>query len=62
MSMEKFVNDFDKEFDCMSDGEKLYADALAHLIDKDAKDYIEALGDDAHGAMNIAAESDSGYC
>ena len=61
MSMEDFVKDFDREFDNMSVGENLYAEAMAHLIDKEDGNCVEALGDDASGAMNMAAESDGGY-
>ena len=59
--MEDFVKDFDREFDNMSVGENLYAEAMAHLIDKEDGKCVEALGDDASGAMNMAAESDGGY-
>lgn len=59
--MEKLINDFDREFDNMSVGENLYAEAMAHLIDKEDGNCVEALGDDASGAMNMAAESDGGY-
>ena len=61
MAMEEFINEFDREFENMSDGEKLYADALAHLLDKDAQDYVEALGGEDSESMNVAAESDDCY-
>ena len=58
--MRKFINDFASEFDDMSEGEKLYAEALAHLLDRDTKDYIEFL-DDEDIALNIAADPGASY-
>ena len=61
MAIENFINDFDSEFDNMSAGENLYAEALAHLIDKDANGFIESLGDEGCEAMNVAADDDGCY-
>ena len=58
--MEDVVNDFDKEFDNMSAGEKLYADALAHLLDRDTIDYVDFLEEDNEN-LSIAAESGESY-
>ena len=58
--MEKFINDFDSEFENMSVGENLYAEALAHLIDKDANDYVELLGEEG-AAFNVAADGGDSY-
>ena len=58
--MEEFVKDFDGEFADMSLGEKLYADALAHLLDTDTKDYIDFLAED-EDSLKAAADSDSTY-
>lgn len=59
--MENYIKDFDPEFNNMSDGEKLYADALAHLLDKDTADYAEFLNEDTGDALNTAAETDVAY-
>lgn len=59
--MEKLINDFDREFDNMSAGENLYAEAMAHLLDKDTNEFVESLGDEGCASMNAAAESDGGY-
>ena len=59
--MEEFINGFDPEFNEMSESEKLYADGVAHLLDRDTKDYIEFLkaGDDV--ACGAAAEDGGSY-
>ena len=59
--MEDFINEFDGEFNGMTEGEKLYAEALAHLLDVDTADYVEFLKEDDTESSNIAAESDDSY-
>ena len=59
--MENFMTDFDPEFNNMSDGEKLYADALAHLLDKESADYAEFLNEETGDALSAAAEADTSY-
>lgn len=59
--MEKLVNEFDPEFNNMSESEKLYADALAHLLDKDTSDYAEFLEENNTDSLNAAAETDIFY-
>ena len=59
--MEKLVNDFDREFDCMAEGENLYAEAMAHLIDKESNEFVLALGDENCASANVAAESSDFY-
>ena len=59
--MEKFINDFTGEFDELSEGEKLYAEALAHLLDKDTKDYMEFLDDADDVPFNVAADPGAPY-
>lgn len=52
--------DFDEDFNNLSEGEILYADALAHLFDKSANDYIGLLEDEEAGFV-IAAEPSALY-
>lgn len=59
--MKKFINDFNGEFDEMSEGEKLYAEALAHLLDKDTKDYVDFVENDEDVPFNIAADPGASY-
>lgn len=59
--MKKFINDFNGEFDEMSEGEKLYAEALAHLLDKDTKDYVDFVENDEDVSFNIAADPGASY-
>ena len=59
--MEKFINDFDREFDNMPIGENLYAEALAHLIDKDTDEFIESLGAEESASINVAADDGNSY-
>jgi len=59
--MKKFINDFNGEFDEMSEGEKLYAEALAHLLDKDTKDYVDFVENDKDVLFNIAADPGASY-
>ena len=59
--MEDFVKDFDREFDNMSVGENLYAEATAHLIDKDTNEFVESLGDEGCASMNAAADGGGSY-
>lgn len=59
--MEIFRNNLNGEFDDVSEGENLYAEALAHLLDIDTKDYVELLNDDEDSSFNIAADSDASY-
>lgn len=60
--MEKFINDFNGDFDNMSEGEQMYAEALAHLLERDTKDYIDFLEeDDEDVSFNIAAEPGASY-
>ena len=59
--MEKLVNDFDREFDCVAEGENLYAEAMAHLIDKESNEFLLALGDENCASANVAAESSDFY-
>ena len=58
--MEDFIDEFDEEFKDMSEGEKLLADALAHLLDRDTKDYVEFLKEE-DGVSSNAAEPDTPY-
>lgn len=58
--MGDFWNDIDGNLNKMSEGEKLYAEALAHLLDRDTIDYIELL-DDAEDELAVAAESAAAY-
>lgn len=58
--MEKVINDFNGEFEDVSEGEILYAEALAHLLDRDTKDYVELLSDDDL-SFNIAADPGASY-
>lgn len=59
--MEKLINDFDREFDNMSAGENLYAEAMAHLLDKDTNEFVESLGDEGCASMNAAADGGGSY-
>ena len=59
--MEKLVNDFDREFDSMNEGVGLFAEAMAHLIDKESNEFVLALGDENCASANVAAES-SEFC
>ena len=59
--MEKLINDFTSEFYELSDGEKLYAEALAHLLDKDTKDYMEFLDDADDVQFYVAADPGAPY-
>lgn len=59
--MEIYRTNFNCEFDDMSEGENLYAEALAHLLDVDTADYIEFLNDDEDSSFNIAADYDAPY-
>ena len=52
--------DFDEDFNNVSEGERLYADALAHLLDSSAYDYIELLENEDIG-FDVAAESSAQY-
>ena len=45
----------------MSEGEKLYAEALAHLLDKDTKDYVDFVENDEDVLFNIAADPGASY-
>jgi len=53
--MDDFLNDVDGNLSKMSEGEKLYAESLAHLLDRDTVDYIEFL-DDNEAEFAVAAE------
>lgn len=57
--MEKLVNDFDREFDSMNEGENLYAEAMAHLIDRERTDYFELLAEDVAAERAAADEANS---
>ncbi|MBR5511607.1 MAG: hypothetical protein IKU50_05310 [Bacteroidaceae bacterium] len=59
--MEKLINDFDREFDNMSASENLYAEAMAHLLDKDTNEFVESLGDEGCASMNAAADGGGSY-
>ena len=59
--MEEFINGFDPEFNEMSESEKLYADGVAHLLDRDTKDYIEFLKAGDGIACGAAAEVDCSF-
>ena len=52
--------DFDEDFNNVSEGERLYADALAHLLDRFANDYIGLLEDEEVGSV-VAAEPSAPY-
>ena len=58
--MKKTENDIYDELDGVFGGEKLYAEALAHLLDRDTKDYIEFLDDD-DVPFNMAADPGVSY-
>ncbi len=58
--MKKTENDIYDELDGAFGGEKLYAEALAHLLDRDTKDYIEFLDDD-DVSFNMAADPGVSY-
>lgn len=57
--MENFVNAFDCEFDCMAEGENLYAEAMAHLLDRERTDYFELLAEDFAAERAAADEANS---
>ena len=57
--MEKLVNDFDREFDSMAEGENLYAEAMAHLLDRERTDYFELLAEDFAAERAAADEANS---
>lgn len=59
--MENFVNAFDREFDSMNEGVGLFAEAMAHLIDKESNEFVLALGDENCASANVAAESSDFY-
>ena len=59
--MEIYKNNYNGEFDDVSEGENLYAEALAHLLEMDTNDYVEFLNDDEDSSFNIAADSDAPY-
>lgn len=58
--MDKFITDFNEEFEDVSEGEILYAEALAHLLERDTKDYVELLSED-DVSFNIAADPGASY-
>lgn len=58
--MDKFIKDFNGEFEDLSEGEMLYAEALAHLLERETKDYVELLSED-DVPFNIAADPGSSY-
>ena len=57
--MEKLVNDFDREFDCMAEGENLYAEAMAYLLDRERPDYFELLAEEFAAERAAADEANS---
>ena len=57
--MENFVNAFDHEFDSMKEGVGLFAEAMAHLIDRERTDYFELLAEDVAPERAAADEANS---
>lgn len=57
--MEKLVNDFDREFDSMNEGVGLFAEAMAHLLDRERTDYFELLAEDFAAERAAADEANS---
>lgn len=58
--MNKFVNNFDDDIDKMPEGERLFADALTHMLDRHTVDYVELLGDEEVDFC-VAAEPAAAY-
>lgn len=44
--MKRLVNNFNGDFNEMPEGERLFADALTHLLDRHTMEYVELLGDE----------------
>ena len=60
--MEKFTTYINGDLDNMSESEQMYAEALAHLLERDTKDYIDFLEEaDEDVSFNIAAEPGASY-
>ena len=57
--MENFVNAFDREFDSMNEGVGLFAEAMAHLLDRERTDYFELLAEDFAAERAAADEANS---
>lgn len=54
------MNAFDHEFDSMNEGVGLFAEAMAHLLDRERTDYFELLAED-FAAERVAADEANSY-
>ena len=60
ISMRDIVDAFDREFDSMARSEILFAEAVAHMLDRDTAVYVDSLTD-AVAASQAAADAAHSY-